>query len=147
MTVVTSAHDGGARGITIGSLVSTSLEPALVSFNVSRDSPMAEMLKDAGEFVVHVLGASQVDLSEHFAEPGLSGEAQFGGVSHSLSEGGMPLIDGVLARLLCCVDAIHEAGDHLIVVGLVYRVQEGEPGEPLLYYDRGYRSVDDPVGG
>lgn len=141
VTVVTSAVEAEIRGITIGSFASTSLEPALISFNVSRESPMLDLLTRSGMFVVHFLRDSQSSLSERFAVPNLSGTEQFDQVDFALSDTGLPLLDGVLARLSCSVHAMHDAGDHMIVIGLVRESTELEEGQPLLYYDRRYVSV------
>jgi len=141
VTVVTAGYNGEIRGITIGSFTSTSLEPALVSFNVSNDSPMLDLLSRSSEFIVHFLKASQDDVSERFAVPDQTGDEQFDGVEYSVSAKGSPLLDGTLARLTCSVHAIYEAGDHAIIVGLVGAADEQEPGRPLIYHDRGYQSV------
>lgn len=142
VTVVTTACDGEVRGITIGSFTSASLEPALVTFNVSRKSPMLGLLERAEEFVVHFLRDSQSLMSEHFAVPDRTGQEQFATVEHTLSANGVPLIDGVLARLSCSVEAVYDAGDHAVILGLVRETAELSLGKPLLYFDRGYRSVD-----
>ena len=141
VTVVTSALDDEMRGITIGSFTSTSLEPALVSFNVSRESPMLSLLDRSRALVVHFLRSDQSSLAEKFALPNLTGEEQFDGVDYERSDDGLPLIGGVITQLRCAVQSIYEAGDHMIVVGLVLDAAELGEGEPLLYYDRRYASV------
>ncbi len=143
VTVVTTAFEGEIRGITIGSFTSASLEPALVTFNVAWESPMSDLLSRAGRFVVHFLGETQRDLSERFAVPNLTGEEQFAGVDVRTSEEGLPLLDGVRARLTCTVEAVHDAGDHALFLARVDRITEGEDGNPLVYYDRRYGTVSE----
>ena len=141
VTVVTTALEGEIRGITIGSFTSASLEPALVTFNVAWESPMSDLLSRAGRFVVHFLGEMQHDLSERFAVPNLTGEEQFAEIVFEKTEEGIPLLEGVLARLTCAVEAVHDAGDHALFVARVDRIAEGDDGNPLVYYDRRYVTV------
>jgi len=39
-----------------------------------------------------------------------------------------------------CVEAVLEAGDHGLVIGLVERVELGSDPAPLLYHDRRYHA-------
>jgi flavin reductase (DIM6/NTAB) family NADH-FMN oxidoreductase RutF len=142
VTVVTTASGTQRRGITIGSFTSTSIEPALVSFNVSRESPMLDLLAQSGHFVVHFLSEHQRALSDKFAVPNLTGDEQFEGVTFSVATDGLPLLTDVIARLRCSVQAMHDAGDHMIIIGLVHDTTELSSDLPLLYYDRRYVSLD-----
>jgi flavin reductase (DIM6/NTAB) family NADH-FMN oxidoreductase RutF len=48
----------------------------------------------------------------------------------------------------CRTTAVHDGGDHSIVVGEVLAVSEPRPGGgPLLYYSSGYRRLGDSSGG
>ncbi len=141
VTVITAAADGEKRGITIGSFVSTSLDPALVSFNLSHDTPMLALVGKAARFVVHFLRDDQASLSDWFAIPDRSGQEQFEGVSFRAGPAGVPLLDDVMARLHCSLESVHEAGDHSILVGRVIQIEEVNGGRPLLYFDRSYHSL------
>lgn len=146
VTVVTATDGEQARGITIGSFTSVSLEPPLISFNVMQDSSMAPVLHAARECAVHILTDAQAHLSNHFAVPDQPAEAQWAAVEHTTNGRGTPLLPDVVGILFCEPAAFHEAGDHFIVVAEVVGVQAGEPGaEPLLYYFRSYREVGEEV--
>ncbi len=54
-------------GLTIGSLVSLSLDPPLVGFGVSREAAMHELLREAGGCAISLLAAGQEWLAQHFA--------------------------------------------------------------------------------
>ncbi|NNE36302.1 MAG: flavin reductase, partial [Rhodothermales bacterium] len=56
VTVVTAGRGDEARGITIGSFTSASLDPPLITFNLSRRARMHSLLPRTDRFVVHVLG-------------------------------------------------------------------------------------------
>ena len=47
------------------------------------------------------------------------------------------MLDHVLAWIDCRIDAVHQAGDHLLVLGRVEELGMGK-GEPLLFYRAGY---------
>ncbi len=65
-------------------------------------------------------------------------EDKFEGVSHRLSEGGMPILDDVVAWIDCTLHAVHEAGDHFIVLGGVEALDAGCDARPLLFFRGGY---------
>lgn len=136
VTVVAGSVDGAPVGLAIGSFFSVSLEPALVGFCVGRNSTSWPSIRDTGSFCVNVLGADQEDVSRKFAGP-----EKFTGVGWSAAASGSPRIDGVLAWIDCDLDAVHDAGDHLIVVGAVRELEIGHPGAPLVFFRGGYHEV------
>ena len=140
VVVVTFLTSAGAKGITIGSFTSVSLDPALISFNVMHTSTMHDALMQAERFAVQILRDDQVDLSERFSIPDLNSNEQFGDVPHRV-EGGLPLIDGVLATLRCRPFNVIQAGDHSLIIGEVIEIDAVERGAPLLYYQQSYRKI------
>ncbi len=145
VTVVTAAAKGRARGATIGSFTSVSLDPPLVSFNVQKPSAFHAVLREAETFAVHLLGEAQADLATHFAIPDVENEAQFATVPHTRNGDGLPILSGTFGVLHCEPWAVHDAGDHSLFLGRVLRVDGGEAAGPLLYYARSYRAVGDEV--
>ncbi len=154
VTVVTVGGPAEIRGITIGSFASTSLRPPLISFNVSRDAQIYDALVATDRFAVHLLSDEQAHVADHFATPDQSSEAQFEGVPYRVDAFGTPILLDTLAVLYCQRHDVTEAGDHSIIVGRVARLENGVEGEPLVYYNRTYRSIGkevspttfDPVG-
>lgn len=146
VVIVTVETPEGPRGATIGSFTSVSLEPPLVSFNVTRETQLHHALSHADRFAVHLLAAEHADLATHFALPDLSSSAQFEVVEHTQFEDGQaPRLADTLGVLLCRTESRFAAGDHSIFVGRVEGVEEGMEGTPLLYYARSYRDVGDEV--
>ena len=141
VTIVTCASPKGAKGITIGSFTSVSLDPPLISFNVMHESAMHVVLRDAENYVVHILSEDQVALSERFSIPELSSTEQFKGVSHHLDNDAIPLLDNVLATLKCRPFNVVPAGDHTLFIGEVLEANPISAGNPLLYYEQSYRKV------
>jgi len=62
---------------------------------------------------------------------------------------GAPILDDALTAMECRTTAVHDGGDHSIVVGEVIGVTgPRSSGRPLLYYAGRYRHLDDePQGG
>ena len=54
-----------------------------------------------------------------------------------LSHCGMPIIEGALASFECNLEATHDAGDHVIVVGLVTKAHH-RGGDPLVFQGGSY---------
>jgi flavin reductase (DIM6/NTAB) family NADH-FMN oxidoreductase RutF len=50
----------------------------------------------------------------------------------------MPRIEGALAWIDCEIDAVHDAGDHHIVVGRVRHLELDTPESPLIFFQGGY---------
>jgi flavin reductase (DIM6/NTAB) family NADH-FMN oxidoreductase RutF len=138
VTVVTTrAPDGRRLGLTANSFTSVSLDPPMVLWCLARSSPSIEAFLDCGHFAINVLAADQHHLSRQFATPAID---KFEGVATIDGPGGMPMLEGALARFVCRHVAHHEGGDHLVFLGEVEHY-ETEPGEPLVFHSGSYRVV------
>jgi flavin reductase (DIM6/NTAB) family NADH-FMN oxidoreductase RutF len=140
LAVVTVGTEGERLGLTVGSLVSLSLDPPLVGVAVSRYAAMHELLRGAGAFGVSLLAGDQSALAQHFAR-GVPPIAMWRGIEWREGETGAPLLDGALGWLECRVGAEHATGDHTFFVGEVLTVEQGRPVPPLVYVDRKYQSL------
>ncbi len=138
VTVVTcSAADGSPCGITANSFSSVSLDPPLVLWNIAKVSNSLQAYLDARHFAIHILREDQQHLSEHFAR---SDHTVYTGIDYSMSSDGVPILPDVLARFDCVTNAIHDAGDHFIIVGEVIE-HSHDSGDPLLFFNSDYRSI------
>jgi flavin reductase (DIM6/NTAB) family NADH-FMN oxidoreductase RutF len=132
VAVVTTELDGERFGLTVGSLVSLSLEPPLVGISIGKDSSSHEPIRLAGGWAVSLLAASQAHVAQHFARSGIPPVALWVGVDIRDGSRG-PLLEGGLGWLECRTVSQHEAGDHTIFVGAVESLELGAPGEGLVY--------------
>ena len=126
-------------GLTIGSLVSLSLQPALLGVSIGRDAQAHELLREAGGFAVSVLAGDQAAVAQHFARSGPP-IVQWEGVAVRESERG-PLLEGALSWLECSLHSEHDVGDHTFFVGAVERVELGRDGPGLVYRHGRYVSA------
>ena len=138
VTIVTTCDgDGRPTGLTASAFCSVSLDPPLVLVCVDHKSQSYPALRERGCFAINILHAEQEVISRRFASTRLD---KFDGVPHTLSELGLPLVDGAIARLECTTVSMHVEGDHTIFVGRVERA--GTPGgEPLLYFKGRYERL------
>ena len=139
VSVVGVDAQGQRLAVTMGSLVSLSLEPPLVGISVGKQNALHELLREAGEFGVSLLSADQLGLASRFAR-GLPPIALWEGVAVRAGEG-PPLLEGALGWLHCTVAAEADAGDHTFFVGAVESAELGAGGEPLVYLGSEFRPL------
>ena len=138
VTVVAAHQEGTTAGLASGSFFSISLDPPLIGFCVGSSSQSWARIAEIGHFVVNVLGDDQGGLSGIFAG---KADDKFEGVDWRPGPGhGSPRIDGCLAHLDCSLEAIHDGGDHVIVVGRVHALDISAMPDagPLLFFKGGY---------
>ena len=136
--VTTSDSDKRPTGLTCSAFASVSLDPPLVLVCVDHKAQSFPALRDHGRFAVNILRADQEEVSRRFATSKILDK--FEGVPHTISDLGLPLVEGALAHLECVTVSTHVEGDHTIFVGRVERA--GAPGgEPLLYFKGRYERL------
>jgi len=131
VTVITTVDEGGPAGFACQSFAALSLDPPLVLFCPSRSSATWPRIARAGHFCANVLAAGQEKLARVF---GTSGTDKFAGVSWSPAPSGAPILAGALTWVGCTVEAVHEAGDHHVVLGRVTDLGAVGRERPLLFY-------------
>jgi flavin reductase (DIM6/NTAB) family NADH-FMN oxidoreductase RutF len=143
VTVVTTVVDGVDHAMTVSAFTSLSLEPTLVLFCPEKISRFHDIVTSSKTWAVSVLGEEAVDASQWFATRGRDLEGQLDGWPvHRGPRSGALILDTAIAALECRTHAIHDGGDHSIVVGEVLTVEQPDPGgSALLYYDGTYHRV------
>jgi flavin reductase (DIM6/NTAB) family NADH-FMN oxidoreductase RutF len=136
VTVITAITDAGPVGLAVGSFFSVSLDPPLVAFCAGRSSTSYPKIAEVGHFCVNVLADEQEDICRVFAA---KGDDKFATIGWRPSPAtGAPVINDVLAWIDCDIHAVHEAGDHYIVIGSVHELEVGHEGGPLVFFRGGY---------
>jgi len=136
--VTARSGTGDLLAMVVGSFTSVSLSPPLVAFFPDKSSTSWPKIRECGGFCVNVLADSQLELCARLAS---KDSGKFDGVGYHLSSRGFPILDGAVAWLDCSIDAIHEAGDHYIVLGEVSSLDLHQRGEPLLFHKGAYRKI------
>jgi flavin reductase (DIM6/NTAB) family NADH-FMN oxidoreductase RutF len=136
VTVITAAGPDGPAGLCVGSFASVSLDPPLVAFFAAKSSNSYPKIEAAGHYCVNVLAEDQEEIARIFAA---KTEDKFTGIGWRPAGGsGAPVLNGCLAWIDCEIDAIHEAGDHWIVVGRVIELEIVHEGGPLVFFRGGF---------
>jgi flavin reductase (DIM6/NTAB) family NADH-FMN oxidoreductase RutF len=135
VTVVTArAKDGRRVGVTVNSFTSVSLDPPLILWCLARQATSFQDFLGATHFAINVLASNQHHLSRQFSTPLAD---KFGGADCAEGIGGVPLLNGVIARFVCRRVKHYDGGDHIIFLGEVESYERFE-GEPLVFHSGRY---------
>lgn len=138
VTIVTATADNGKPvGLTVNSFASVSLDPLLILWSIDHRVSSKSAFIHGEKFAVHILAGDQVELCKTFAAPNTD---RFASCEWTLSEHGLPIIDGVFAALQCELYQTIEAGDHTILIGKVLDIDIHQK-DPMLYHRRNFGSI------
>ncbi|BAU81533.1 flavin reductase domain protein FMN-binding protein [Streptomyces laurentii] len=141
VAVVTAYGDGRPVGFTATSVNSVAAEPPLISFGAGTGSSSWPVLAEAEYIGVHILGEHQGELAATFARGGADRFAPPTRWHHGPED--VPVLDGVLAWLVCRVRAKIPAGDHRIVIAEAVAGDPAGAGRPLLYHRGRFNALRD----
>lgn len=143
VTVVTSLWGGMAHAMTATAFTSVSVAPPLILVCVGKTSRFHAAVTQAGRWAVSLLSADQVELARHFSRSGRDLATQFEGVaSVPAPYSQAPVLTGAQAWLDCTTHALHDGGDHTIVVGrVVASGRESVDDGPLTYHRGTYSGL------
>jgi flavin reductase (DIM6/NTAB) family NADH-FMN oxidoreductase RutF len=139
VTVVTAFDSAGTPvGLTANSFTSVSLDPPLLLVCIANGAGSAPVMRVADRFAVNVLQIGQQLTSNRFAG---KGEDRFAATPWARGEFGTPVLSGSLASFECESHAVHDGGDHFILVGRVLKAMFEPRRDPLLYFRGKYRRL------
>ena len=141
--ITTVDPEGRPVGLTCNSFSSVSLEPPLVSWGLRLNSKSLEAFRQSGAFAINVLAEDQHELSARFASSSIADK--FEGVAHVRGHGGLPLIEGCVARFECDKFAEHVAGDHVLFLGQVVQFGHGRQEKSLVFYKGAYMMLTESL--
>src|SRR5215217_2007808 len=132
VTVVT-ALDGAGKpvGLTANSFTSVSLDPPLLLVCIAKEAASAPALLAARHFAVNVLQTGQQPASIRFST---RHEDRFGPNDWSPGEYGAPILGNSLSVFECERHAVHDGGDHHMLVGHVLKASFDPTLDPLLFF-------------
>jgi len=126
---VVTVKDGSApRAMTVNSLTSVSLDPPILLVCFDRRSPSLKALQRNKEFGISILSRSQQALAARF------GRKETHDNPHTLEDsiceevGGLPLLAGSLAQIVCDLEQTFEAGSHTVIFGAPREVSFHQSG-------------------
>jgi flavin reductase (DIM6/NTAB) family NADH-FMN oxidoreductase RutF len=135
--VITVRGAAGLMGLTVNSFTSVSLNPPLILWCLGKGSNRLSAYTQAEVFGVNILRADQRDLSDRFSRmnPYYAPDEEFVAADEHLK------FSGSIGWLNCKAHQIHDAGDHVIIVGRVTGFDMYE-GEGLTYFRGKYGKTE-----
>jgi flavin reductase len=143
VTVVTTIDEDVDHAMTASAFTSVSLDPPQVLVCAHKTSRFHEAVRASGRWGVTILSDHGRADSAWFADRGRPLENQLERVGHHRSPGGFALLDSGIAWMECWTSAIHDGGDHSIIVGDVLwaEVADHDVDNPLLYFRSHYGTI------
>ena len=139
VTVVTCLDDDQKpAGLTVNSFTSLSLDPPLLLVCLHKLAASTQALVAAGHFAVNVLQTGQRPASITFST---RVEDRFEETPWSCGEAGAPILEESLCVFECERFAVHDGGDHHILVGQVVKASFDAGLDPLLFFRGSYRRL------
>ena len=153
IAVIAATADGVTHAMTVNAFTSVSLDPLLVLVCVEKAARFHDAVLAAGIWAVSVLGEDAEKTARWLATRGRPLEGQLDQQPHHPGAvTGAPILDGALSAIECRTYAVHDGGDHSIVVGEVLAVAAPPPGAdsadsagPLIYHAGRYRRLSRPL--
>lgn len=145
--VTTDGAAAGRHGATVSAFSSVSADPPTVLVCLFAKSRIAKAVTGNGRFCVNVLRECSAEIADRFAGRHDAEVAdRFEGIDCFGAPGEAPMIRAATA-FRCNVQQSVRSGSHLIVIGYVLEVWEGD-APPLTYREGGYHRVvpQDSVG-
>ena len=147
IVVVSTSLDGIGHAMTVTAFASLSLDPLRVLFCAEKIARFHDAVLATGTWAVSVLTEDAEKTARWLATRGRPLAGQLDAFRHHPgAQTGAPILDDALAAMECRTTAVHDGGDHSIVVGEVLAVTEprADAAGPLLYYAGQYRRLGGP---
>ena len=109
--ILTSKFEDNFCAATVTWVSQASFEPPLISVCIKSGSVSYAVVKERGEFLLHILGENQRDLAASFFKKTTLENGLINQEEYHLQDN-LPLLAAVPAYLKCKVVAIIEKGDH-----------------------------------
>jgi flavin reductase (DIM6/NTAB) family NADH-FMN oxidoreductase RutF len=135
-------EDRKPYGLTVSAFCAVSMDPPLVLVCIDRASNTLPAMQAAEAFTVNLLAAGRDELALRFATKGDDKFSDLAWEDPSLAQAGPVLVGDSVAYAVCTTHSEFEAGDHLIVVGLVEDAASDHEAAPLVYARRRFGTWD-----
>ncbi|WP_275791105.1 flavin reductase family protein [Pararhizobium gei] len=140
--IVTAAHGGQRRGVTITAACSVSDNPATLLVCINSANPRNAIFTDSSSFALNLLGADHLDLANVFSgRNNIDPDKRFDHGTWDRLETGAPVLREAVAAFDCRLIDIKTVATHVVLFGEVVAVALGPQRPALLYLDRDYRTL------
>jgi flavin reductase (DIM6/NTAB) family NADH-FMN oxidoreductase RutF len=117
--VLTLRHGGRETGMLASWVQQCSFDPPQISAAIRKGRYALDWLTGGASFAVNVLPEGEKKLVSHFGKGFDEGEEAFAGLDVIRGDEAAPALAAAHAVVQCRVAALHDVGDHVLVVGRV----------------------------
>lgn len=151
--VITGSGERGPVGFTAISVISVSLAPPLVSFNISKSSSSLVTLAHSGRAALHLLTEDQQEIADRFARDRAERFVDDG--AWHVDDHGLPAVHGAATRLITRIQDLVDAGDSFVAISRVEHATTADPRPsdpthskhgPLLHHAGRYTTLTSTIG-
>lgn len=140
--IVTTAHEGVRRGVTITAACSVSDSPAMVLVCLNRHNASNDIFAESGVFALNTLAAHHKGLADAFAGfAKLPVEERFAMGEWDELVTGAPTLKDSIATYDCRIVDTKSVSTHNIFFGEVVGLRLGSKDQSLVYMDRSYHAI------
>ena len=133
--VIGVKNSAGCHAFTGSWFSQCSLKPPCVMLGVRHGTHSLDSIKEGRVFSVNFLGKEDQKVLEQFFKATPPTGNRFGELTFTAKKTGTPILDKSVAYLECRVQAIHEAGDHSVVIAEVIEAEILKNHPPLVMSD------------
>ena len=135
--ILTSKMNSEVSAATVTWVSQASFEPPMISVCIKRNSGSYKVIKNRGEFILHMLGENQKELAATFFKPSELKNGLINGEKYEMKND-LPLLMAPPAYICCQVLEILEHGDHPLFLSEVKEVTVRKGIAPLQLYKTGW---------
>ncbi len=128
--ITTNGADGSPVGMAANSVTSVSLEPPLILVCPAKSSTTWPSIREVGMFCINIMAGHHEEVTRRFS---LKGVDRFAGIAHDPGPCG-PILKDAVGWIDCAIREEHDAGDHMIVVASVSRIEAAADTAPLVFF-------------
>ncbi|WMT89221.1 flavin reductase family protein [Pelagibacterium sp. H642] len=141
VSVVTTLSGSTRLGMTASSVTSFSAQPPCIAVNINMATRTGRAMRTGSPLCVNILGDQQDEIAAIFAwRADAAGDRFSAGRWHMMSSGA-PALEDAIANIDCIVEDVIERHTHAIVLARVIAIASGSERRPLLYWQRGFHSL------
>lgn len=132
--IVTASDDGLPTGMLATWVCQASFHPPMVSIAINKERGILAALKPGSALTVNVLAKNNNDIFKAFAKPQEPGVDRFSELPLTDTQNNCPAFAAAVSYLECQVQALAEAGDHVIALAQVLHGQLlNADAEPMVH--------------
>ena len=142
VSVITTETKGVIHGMTVGSLVSLSIDPPRVAVTLATQTRLHRMVQEGGLFGITILSAGQQGLSDRFSGAIADQKDRMSGVPLLRLVEDIPVIQDGLGVLACRVVHKYEMPQSTLFVAEVLEARAVSSDDALVYANRKYHQLE-----